>query len=560
MTSKSTAIKAGWIDNRTSYTTTINADGKKRITGHYYCNDIQFNFSLNETSGGPYLFRGRISLISPVDGFVLQVQGKQRRQIIARSTPDKKEKAVRGERLEELNASRQLYISTTDECAIKMAITKAADWLCGNNSLALEDILRKSAPTVNMHSAQARRLYAKRYFAKSTANATTTHRKDNILLSICGRLDGYTMGEITVPVLHQLHKELDNKADEQFHVAQGFWAFCRDQAVYQGSNPFDLYYSKYPRTKLKKADLLVRRALTPTKLSFDIEKKINQIIVEGIADGRNIGLMLVKDVALPCQDACALKWNQVIFDDARPDYVQIVINKKDTVGATHNYTRPCYPFVARVLRERYQFLRKSYSALKIEKMYVAASKDGANLKQETKDLTAYIRNKLMQAGIGYAALQPRVDSVYGSGTQLLLDNFRNKLITECGLDEERGAVTFLMGHALLDVTSDNYRSFTCPEGQEFLFTALCRDGRFDEQYSNDDDIKVALNVLSDASVSAVVPAAGPNRVTRTSAVIHLQPGQHLHIASPHGVIGELKVRKLENGQAKQSKHINTIIV
>ena len=560
MTSTSTPLKATWNDNRTSYTTKMDATGKKRITGHYYCNDIQFNFSLNETSGGPYLFRGRISLISPVDGFVLQVQGKQRRQIIARLTLEKKEKAMRGKRLEELGATRQLYIRTTDECDIKMAITKAADWLCGNNSLALEDILRKNASTVNMHSAQTRRLYAKYFFSQTNAKATTIHRKDNILLRICGHLDAYPMGEIPLPVLRQLHKELGNNADEQFRIAQGFWTFCRDKkGVYQGSNPFDLYYSKYPHTNLKKAELLTRRALTPTKLPLDVEKKLNQIIVDGIADGRNIGLLLVKDVALPCQAACALKWSQVIFDDERPDYVQIVIQNKDNCGATHNYTRPCFPFVARVLRERYQFLRKSYSAAKIEKMCVVAPKDRANLKLETKELTAYIRNMLLKSGIGYSALRPRVDSLYGSGTQLLLDNFRNKFINECKLVDERGATAFLLSQALTDVTSDSYRSFTCPDGQEFLFTALSRDGRFDEPYC-DDDMKIDTAVLPDGSVSSIVSAAGSSRVTRTCAEVHLLPGQHLRIASPHGVTGELKVRKLENGLAKRAKSINTIIV
>lgn len=467
---------------------------------------------------------------------------------------------MRGERLEELGATRQLYIRTLNECDIKAAITKAADWLYGNNSLALEDILRKTASTVNMHSAQARRLYAKYFFSQANANANTTHHNDNILLRICGRLDGYPMGEIPIPVLRQLHKELGDKADKQFRLAQGFWTFCRDiKGVYQGSNPFDQYYRKFPHTNLKKAKLLSRRAQTPTKLSLDVEKTLNQIIVDGFTDGRNIGLLLVKDAALPCRTACVLKWSQVIFDNARPDYVQIVIQNKDNRGATHNYTHPCTPFAARVLRERYLFLLKSYNALKIGKMYVVGTKDRADLKLDTKEPTAYIRYMLLKSGVGYSALQPRIDSQYGSGTQLLLDNFRNKVITECKLVDERGATAFLLCQAIPDVTSDSYRSFTCHEGQEFLFTVLRRDGRFDEHYC-DDEMKIDSVVSPDGSVSSIVSAAGANCVTRASTEIHLLPGQYLCIASPHGVAGELRVRKLENGQTKRAEHIDTIVV
>lgn len=67
----------GWDDPR-SYIKRTDINGHTTYKGTFVLNGAEFRFSLNQQTTGKYLMRGRVSAISPEDGFVLQAIGAEK--------------------------------------------------------------------------------------------------------------------------------------------------------------------------------------------------------------------------------------------------------------------------------------------------------------------------------------------------------------------------------------------------------------------------------------------------------------------------------------------------
>lgn len=159
-------------------------------------------------------------------------------------------------------------------------------------------------------------------------------------------------------------------------------------------------------------------------------------------------------------------------------------------------------------------------------------------------MTAACRTELLQAGIGYATLQADRNEPLGVGVRLLLKNYRYRLEHICGLQNDQGAVRFMLGQSLAGyTTADHYRSFTSEEGQAFLRLALDRDGRFETAPRNSE---IQYQQHSDGSCVVTVPPPTPNRLTAATVQYLLQPGDILTVTARGGVQGQVKTAKARN--------------
>lgn len=527
----------GWDDKRSIFNAKYAEHGKiEKLTGQYWLNDIQINFSLTRQLNGEYIMRGQCSLISPQDGFVLQVQGKERRKRLKKLN----EKGVTYDegRLEELNASASLYSRSDDLDTLKCIIAKKAEKLYGDNILSVEESIKRTGPAQNIRSAQAVRIYADKFLTKSNASTKTIRSYKNALVRIGGALDSTPMNSVKIKDIRKLAESLGNSADATLLLAQRFWAYCRDIGLFKGCNPFDEFFSRHKLGKEKSADILQRNAVTPKVLPYTVEATLNERIMNNLSDGRMLGLAIIKGAGLPSSAVCSLNWGDIHFDNEDYQYVRIKIRKDDLAGSTHDFTHPIFPFEGQVLHRRYDLLREKYSLDKLLSLPVTTVLKNEKKPLSAKDVTAFCRTELLQSGIGHSALSTPNIVPGGIGVRLLQSNYVHKIVNECGLQNDIASVKFLQCHSLLgDVTANNYRSFICPEGQRRLYCAMYRDRRFQPPTDAEDCLHRVI--MPDGSEKITILSPVPQRMSSSVIRVRLKPGENIRITAPCGVQGTL---------------------
>ena len=104
----------GFKDKRSTYEKVYRNESKLRIYGICYIHDIPMKYYLNQQSNRT-LFRGRISIISPADGQILQMRGKNRREKISDLKQRNSPILDRTGRQEAFNATSELYVNTFND-------------------------------------------------------------------------------------------------------------------------------------------------------------------------------------------------------------------------------------------------------------------------------------------------------------------------------------------------------------------------------------------------------------------------------------------------------------
>ena len=222
-------------------------------------------------------------------------------------------------------------------------------------------------------------------------------------------------------------------------------------------------------------------------------------------------------------------WNDVIFNriDRPETTVQFSIRKENLAGATHDFTRPGTPFCARELYRRSQSALLRWGSLDGHR--VLENIDGKAL--SCKKLNEFCRNRLLHNGMDYGSLSADMSQPYGVGVRLLLANYKAHIVYLSGFSEDSAVVKFLLGHSLSgNATADNYRSFTSPEGQEYLLDILSRDKTFEPKIPKEALISQPINTGGETVIT--VKAKDPRHFNRVKATIHLSPGEHLDILAP----------------------------
>lgn len=111
-----------------------------------------------------------------------------------------------------------------------------------------------------------------------------------------------------------------------------------------------------------------------------------------------------------------------------------------------------------------------------------------------------------------------------------------KLSHFCGLSEDTSALAFLTGQSLQgDTTGDHYRSFTAPEGQLYLYTAMRRDRRFSAYPEGHQ-----TEIRSDGQI--ILYPSKPSGHAGAVVSVKLKKGESLRLLAPMGVSGDVKVQ------------------
>ena len=545
-------------------------DGKG-YKGSYQYNDITFSFSFREDNSpsSPYKLRGKVSLISPKDGYIMQVGPKKRKEISTR----RKEQAenVSGaapvfepeKRYEALNASRAAYLTVDNAEAVKQAVAEKAALLYGDNVAQIDKIQHSAAKYRNVSFAQAVQIYGTRFFtAHYGAVMQRTRREyEQILRIIGGYLGTIAIDQLRIEDIKRLARELRKKSGKspehrndksnkkeaekadstvrrQLTLAGTFWVYYSAIKGCKGDNPFTIFLKSYFSNKINPKKLQ-RDAVTVQVLPTDIEAKLNKMIAEKTEDGRYVAVVLVKDAGLSAKEACSIRWVDVIFDNDIYDYSRISLRRDDIAGATHDFTRPIFPFAGEVLHRRYDLLCKEYGNEAVAEMSVASLGKNPEKSLNSKTLASFCKVLLTNSGFwGFTGLTREESERHGAGVSVLLKNYAHKLNHYCGLSADKSAVRFLRGQSVAkDVTADNYRSFTSPEGQWYLYSALRRDGRFQGKSG---DITTKIVKLPDGTYR--VAAQGPDRLTGAKVTVSLKAGETISCIARHGIEGTVQTR------------------
>ena len=169
-------------------------------------------------------------------------------------------------------------------------------------------------------------------------------------------------------------------------------------------------------------------------------------------------------------------------------------------------------------------------------------KDFSGKRLTPKTLTEFCR-ELLHCGMDYISLTPDRTQPYGVGVRLLLAHYKHRITYLAGLDSDNGAVRFLLGLSLPgNVTADHYRSFTSPEGQEFLLNILSRDKTSVQAVLPDERIQTSTD---GATSITTVQAPSPTHFHQVTGTVRLEKGQYLDLSSLNLGHGYVVIRKAE---------------
>ena len=506
-------------------------DGRCSVKGALMVNGVLFAVTANEQRCGEYLMRGRVSALSPRTGEIIRASGQDKR--------DRCRKNPGNESTEVLNITRNLYCHSINDSDIKVTAEKTARKLCQDALISISNEVGRTAVDART-PAWAVKIHGIAFvLSDGKVSEGTMRRKLNKISSIAAALDSYTMENIPTSALKKLYKELGNHADEDFRLCGRFWTYCADKGLYLGGNPFSEYQDKYhskPSNRKKDAEKRQMQAVAPQSIPIDVEHRLNVLIENAEWDNsKATGLLLVKELGLNAVEVCRLCWGDFLQDELFPGSVQLQRSFEDSAGATHDYLRPCSPFAARELKRRIAEAKVSWPK---------GWETHTVCKTGSKALTAYCREQLLHAGMEYNDLVVDKRIANGVGIQLLHKNLRLRLSRECGLQEDGAAIKYLFGQSLShDVTADHYRGFSNPEGQMYLYKALCRDKRFEP----DTEMKTRIEKKANGSTEILVPAKDNEHTADATITIHLQQGQYIVVSAAMGLLeGEARIVPTSN--------------
>ncbi|NLB79195.1 MAG: hypothetical protein GX796_10270 [Clostridiaceae bacterium] len=522
----------GFNNKCSIYKRDVSDNGKIRIHGIYYINGILMKFYLNsQTTGALFLFRGQISIISPANGQILQSKGINRKNKIDDLKKKNSKVLERLGQYEGFNAMSELYVNTSKDDEIKAHIDRSALSLFAKFEPTIHIVQKEMGVVAKYTATAAATLYLEEFLSKEYGKYSykTISSKRCSIRRVAAFVSSVSMGSETQALLKAYARKHSRSAIQDLRTAKCFWDFCRKKHVYDVENPLDMYFENtvtYKRTVDPKE--AIRKSSELTCLPTEIERNLKQNITSNISNGENMGLLLVNECGLPSKIACKHIWKEVIYNSA-VDYVAITIQKDDTASATHDYTRPLTPFAADVLTKRYRLLQNLYTDEQLREMPIVSTKNNPEKPLDHKVLTNLCRTALIQAGIDQNNLITVSSKVYGAGIRLLLRNIKYRLEHHCGLSTDPAAVRFLLQKTMNDTTAESYRSFTCPEGQTYLYNALKRDTRFIEKPESATDEEFIKEITPDGKIEYTIMPEAPDKLTSFKAKLLVKPGGRVEI-------------------------------
>ncbi len=526
-----------WDDPKSEYHRTHKEDGQLHIHGTVYLDDTSYSFYLNQqhetNCDGEKVYiakmRGEITVCSHGDG--LKLQKKHIRDAETGKYIHPQGGVVR----------HQCYVSSTKNNDIKAHILKGVINLRKKHFAAIEADLAK-VPLALLSPSRAVNNYGKLFLgnrhlvAGGKAPNEETINKNFAKLDKLAKLMGNTaMADVTHAQLKKIYELLGKSASKIFGLGYQFWDYCRSRGLYHGQNPFYDFFVLEGKIGEAPEDVRIR-GMRPKALPAEIEGRfVAWATGIDIPTERDVALVLAHD-GFTATSIAAILQNAITRDTIAPGSVCVQMARKDNAAATHDFTRPLSPLAANIVS---RYVENSSRKSDHEGNATPLLKGTGGKRISSRVVTADSRTKLMELGMSERDMRADADTIYGVGIDLLQRNYKHWLQYHCGLENDKGAVTFLRTLTPSDVTTDNYRSFTCLDGQQHLLAAFRRDKRFwpkpvNADISIDEDIEGGYTQVS-------VPAADPERYTEFEIELELCADDWVKLFSGVCLSGNIEV-------------------
>ena len=521
-----------WKEETSTFLRYRKPDGQLHIEGSFCRDDAtyQFYFNQQKNKNGRYIqeMRGEITVLSRTDGLKLQkhiIESENGKAIHPRENVIRLQSTVRSTKTKD----------------IQQKIYKDSFNLQKKYSAEIEADLAKT-PLDFLTPLRAVQMYGRLYLytrhqqgqkAPSENTINTNFKK----LENFGRMLGTTtMSNVTYDKLLHAYDLMGKSADKVFLMAHGFWEFARNRGLYHGTNPITTFYVLSGKTKHAPEDIR-RLAMRPQALPSKVESRFIQRITDlSCPLAKDIGLVLAY-IGFSSHAAANLLLSAITQHTIAPGSMCIQIKKTENIGATHDFTRPLPPFASNMIR---RYLDCHPGLAKAKPGYLLQDDEE---KFNAKILTAYSRTTLLDLGMAERDMRADADTIYGVGIDLLHRNYTHWLQVDCGLKYDRGATNFLELIPLPDTTSDNYRSFTCPDGQQFLLRAQMRDKRY---VPLPEHSEILINTNSESGITGVlVPPSDPTRFTDVEIVLEIDDDSWIELWSDVYLEGTIEVIELD---------------
>ena len=526
----------GWQNPHSGYNVQKSGD-QLVVTGSYYYRGIEYRYSLRQQSNGPWVMRGRVSPISPSDGHILQIVGRQKTDRLNGRGE------VPGKRLEILNISTNIYVASMQDTDIKAAISKAVLRIYSEHTVYLHRVLGEIARPDTIIPSVAAYKYMDEYLDMHhrTASSKTRSAYRKRILTEYAALPPMPMAKYKISTIKSHCAQGVSKATRD--LLHRFWRYCLDKGYCVGNDPFPQVVAK-----MKSPEKLLATALRPVRLSAEEEDKLYGIAIN-TSSGPNCGVALQLWGGYAAPQATEFLWGDIIWSEDK-DYVRVRYYRPDLAGATHDYTCPVFIAGARVLQARYNQLLETYTQAQINGMPIVSTVRDPYKPLGADALTQHATMLLRQIGISNDSLAKlhQIDPTSAVSKRLLINTYAYAVATRCALHDEPGTASFLQHLSLSgNVSDDHYTSFSSEEGGAHLYAIMSAVRPLEALEPTE-----TCEIRPDSTeMRCYLPDNSRQRVG-VVAEYRLAPGEELIVIAPHGVTGSVRSREvLSDGKLRR---------
>ena len=527
-----------WDNKRTTFGVRQLADGREHYKGIYWHNGVAFKFSITRQVNGEYDYTGRVSVLSPESGKVLQLTGKARRQRINSYQRKHGNVNIDTPHCKQCAVFKDIKFNGDNVDAVKSHIEETAKRLFAENAVLLNSLLRSVCTPETITPSEAAQLYAEQFIAEDGKKISQKTADAHIsrLTNACAALPNRAMKVISQPEIAAAVKK-DNISNRGQRLLNRFWKYLLEKGLCTGVNPVPSNAQQKISTKLLQA-----RAANPAVLDLDMCDKLFTLIMQHPPSGCDCGVALMLWGRVPPSEG--LVWGDILFDPGDASLARMRITKSNNAGATHDYTRPLFPQAALILRDRYHSLQSRYKPKKLRTMPII-SQDTNPAKAMGRNVVLQCANKrLRDIGVKEETFRCWRAPKSAVSERIMFNTYDFLLQNNCGLADDPATVHFLQGKPLGDVTSDHYTSFTEPAAAKRMHIAQMA-------------VQPLMKIIeppanTDNGISTTYFSPPDTRSTVAADItLCIPPGGHVSVECLNGVSLSAKPRLVQNGKPKR---------
>lgn len=499
-------------------------NGEKYYKGSLFYHDIEFRFAVRPQQTGKYLYRGRVSAISPQTGKVMIMIVKD---------------IESGEKKEQ-NVSAEINFNAIEE--IKTRIQKSATRLYRENELLMTRELRRSVRPDAITPGCAAILHAKEHVDKEyeKAKISTVDKYVRQIQQHCSNLPPTPLAEYSAKYVMSYYK--DNRIGKNIQtLLHKFGEFLLDKGYALGTNPFPEPPPRKPSPRARQNGVMIIKELTLEKQDALFDKIQSKMT----PSGGDCGIALMVWGGFPAD--AGLTWGDIDIDSY--PYAVATCRKKDYAGGTKNYDRVIFPQAAEILRRRYEHLCDEYSDNQLESMPIVSLVKDPKREMNSSALHQYAGMMLRKIGIGEATFAAREQGDESVSKSILSNTYKKNIELRIGMQSDKGRRKYLQALSLRgNTTDDNYTSFNDEDACECMYRAmLCM-----QPLRNLEQPKEGCHLLASGEQEFCYVPDTTREMVGLIAEIVVPPGEHVFFACPHGLLGRMKAREqLSDGTLKR---------